>query len=72
MVHTMGEDAFDLIIDSIRAVNGKIASVSSREPTLEDVFLQITGHEVRDSANEKIRPTMRGGFMRRAAPSRVR
>jgi ABC-2 type transport system ATP-binding protein len=71
MVHAIGEDAFDLIIDSIRALDGKIASVSSREPTLEDVFLQITGHEVRDSANEKISPTMRGGFMRRAAP-RVR
>ncbi|MCX6656250.1 MAG: ATP-binding cassette domain-containing protein [Candidatus Bathyarchaeota archaeon] len=71
MVHTTGEDAFDLIIDSIRAINGKIASVSSREPTLEDVFLQITGHEVRDSAKEKIQTTMRGGFLRRAAP-RVR
>lgn len=70
MVHAVGEDAFDLIIDSVRANNGKIASVSSREPTLEDVFLQITGHEVRDSANEKIRVT-RGGFLRRPTP-RVR
>jgi ABC-2 type transport system ATP-binding protein len=71
MVHAIGEDAFDTIIDSIRAKNGKITSVSSREPTLEDVFLQITGHEVRDSANQKIAAPRRG-FMGGGAKSRVR
>jgi ABC-2 type transport system ATP-binding protein len=71
MIHAVGGDAFDTIIDSIRAQNGKIASVSSREPTLEDVFLQITGHEVRDSANQKI-AIQRRGFMGGGARSRVR
>ncbi len=71
MVHAIGVDAFDTIIDSIRSKNGKIMSVSSREPTLEDVFLQITGHEVRDSANQKIAPQRRG-FMLGGARSRVR
>jgi ABC-2 type transport system ATP-binding protein len=71
MVHAIGADAFDTIIDSIRAQNGKITSVSSREPTLEDVFLQITGHEVRDSANQKI-IVERRGFMGGGARSRVR
>ena len=70
MVHTIGEDSFDLIIDTIRGQKGKISSVSSREPTLEDVFLQITGHEVRDSPNQKIAPTRRGIFGGRA--TRVR
>jgi len=71
MVHAIGADAFDIIIDSVRAQNGKITSVSSREPTLEDVFLQITGHEVRDSATQKI-AVRRRGFMGGGARSRVR
>jgi ABC-2 type transport system ATP-binding protein len=71
VLQAVGVDAFDTIIDSIRAQNGKITSVSSREPTLEDVFLQITGHEVRDSANQKIAMPRRG-FMGGGARSRVR
>jgi ABC-2 type transport system ATP-binding protein len=57
-----GEEAFDSIIDTIRTNNGKIRSVKNLEPTLEDVFLHITGHEVRDSANEKI-PSQRHRHM---------
>jgi len=53
-VHANGEEAFDTIIDAIRAEKGKINSVKNLEPTLEDVFLHITGHEVRDKADRKI------------------
>jgi len=53
-VNANGDDAFDTIIDAIRANKGKIISVKTLEPTLEDVFLQITGHEVRDKADQKI------------------
>jgi ABC-2 type transport system ATP-binding protein len=49
-----GEEAFDKIIDLVRNRNGKITSMSNLQPTLEDVFLHITGHEVRDSADQKI------------------
>lgn len=52
LVH--GEEAFDAIIDVIRAENGKISSMENLQPTLEDVFLHITGHQVRDSADQKI------------------
>jgi ABC-2 type transport system ATP-binding protein len=69
MLHAKGDDAFDTIIDSVRRSGGKIASASNREPTLEDVFLQITGHEVRDAANQKI-PSAQRGFMQ--PRSRVR
>jgi ABC-2 type transport system ATP-binding protein len=54
-----GEGAVDRIIDTIRANNGQIRSVSTVEPTLEDVFLNLTGHEIRDEATEKI-PSARG------------
>jgi len=53
-VHADGDEAFDTIIDAVRAEKGKISSVKNLEPTLEDVFLYITGHEVRDKANRKI------------------
>src|SRR3989304_2240896 len=53
-VHAHGDDAFDSVIDAIRAKKGKIGSVENLQPTLEDVFLHITGHEVRDSADQKI------------------
>jgi ABC-2 type transport system ATP-binding protein len=49
-----GDDAFDNVIDTVRRNGGKIASIESPQPTLEDVFLHLTGHEVRDSADQKI------------------
>ncbi len=53
-VHAHGDEAFDSVIDAIRAADGKINSVNNLQPTLEDVFLHITGHEVRDKADRKI------------------
>jgi ABC-2 type transport system ATP-binding protein len=49
-----GQDAFDNIIDAIRSNGGNICSMENLQPTLEDVFLHITGHQVRDSADQKI------------------
>ncbi len=49
-----GEEAFDSIVDAVRKRNGKINSMANLQPSLEDVFLHITGHEVRDSADQKI------------------
>ena len=59
LVH--GNEAFDSIIDAIRAKNGKINSMENLQPTLEDVFLHITGHQVRDSADQKMPSQMRRG-----------
>jgi ABC-2 type transport system ATP-binding protein len=49
-----GSEAFDSVIDKVRTMNGKISSMQNLQPTLEDVFLHITGHQVRDSADQKI------------------
>jgi ABC-2 type transport system ATP-binding protein len=49
-----GQEAFDSVIDTVRAAEGKINSMENLQPTLEDVFLHITGHQVRDSADQKI------------------
>ena len=68
-VNATGEEAFDDIIDTVRAGKGKICSAKNLEPTLEDVFLHITGHEVRDVADRKIPTRKRRHLMPR---SRVR
>jgi ABC-2 type transport system ATP-binding protein len=65
-----GEEAFDSIINAVREKNGKITSMESLQPTLEDVFLHITGHEVRDSADQKIPIEQHRRFG--GAPKRVR
>jgi ABC-2 type transport system ATP-binding protein len=58
-----GDDAFDNVVDAVRRNGGKIASMENVQPTLEDVFLHLTGHEVRDSADQKIPLQRRRRFM---------
>jgi ABC-2 type transport system ATP-binding protein len=53
-IHATGDEAFDTIIDALRADKAKVNSVENLQPTLEDVFLQITGREMRDKADNKI------------------
>jgi ABC-2 type transport system ATP-binding protein len=68
-----GEDAFDSILDKVRGMNGKISSMENLQPTLEDVFLHMTGRHVRDSVDSKVAVPMKrfGGGMPRA-PTRGR
>jgi ABC-2 type transport system ATP-binding protein len=66
-----GVEAFDSVVDTVRGKGGKINAMENLQPTLEDVFLHITGHEVRDSADQKIPMTVGhrrfgGGVQRRA------
>jgi ABC-2 type transport system ATP-binding protein len=53
-IHATGDEAFDTIIDAVRAAKARINSVENLQPTLEDVFLHITGREMRDNADNKI------------------
>ncbi|UCD91819.1 MAG: ATP-binding cassette domain-containing protein [Methanobacteriota archaeon] len=55
LIRARGEDAFDMIIDSIRQNGGKIASIKSLEPSLEDVYLHITGKEMRADVKGKVK-----------------
>jgi len=72
-VSATGDDCFDHVVDAVRKGGGKIKTVKNMEPSLEDVFLHITGRQVRDSVSEKPE-TMHGpgpgpGF---GGPKRVR
>jgi ABC-2 type transport system ATP-binding protein len=63
-------DALNQIIDVIRHEGGDIASITkSNETTLEDVFLAVTGKEIRDQATEKAAPHNING---EAPKSRIR
>jgi ABC-2 type transport system ATP-binding protein len=61
-IHAHGDDAFDNIIDTIRAKKGNIVSMQNIQPTLEDVFLHITGRTIRDKADQKIQMPSRHHF----------
>ena len=53
-ISAKGAGALNKIIDTIRIEGGDIFSITnSNESTLEDVFLAVTGKEIRDQANEK-------------------
>jgi len=54
-VRAKGDDCFDLMIDTIRKNGGKIKGVHNLEPTLEDVFIHITGREVKDEVSDRVK-----------------
>lgn len=56
-----GENAFDTIVDAVRNMGGKISSMENLQPSLEDVFLHITGRNVRDSVEAKVANQMGPG-----------
>ncbi|MBU0623704.1 MAG: ABC transporter ATP-binding protein [Candidatus Thermoplasmatota archaeon] len=60
-VRSIGNDSFDILVDALRKNGAQIRTVKNLESTLEDVFLHITGHEVRDAASKTPEPARRDG-----------
>ncbi len=69
-VSALGADAFDVLVDTLRKKGARIRTVKNLEPTLEDVFLKITGHEVHDEPAKA--PTHNGGHGPWRPKNRVR
>jgi len=67
-VHAKGDEAFDVTVDALRNGGASIRTVRNLEPTLEDVFLQITGRQVKDEDVELARPKRRFGGMGGGGP----
>lgn len=65
-----GENAFDNILDTVRDMKGRISSMENLQPTLEDVFLHMTGHAVRDSVEAKVPVQMGPHSMKRSKRGR--
>lgn len=53
-ISVRGSDVVYRIVDTIKQEGGNITSINTLEPTLEDVFLTVTGKEMRDQAKEKM------------------
>lgn len=71
-VRARGDDAFDSLIDTIRQNDGKILTARSLEPTLEDVFLHVTGRGAIDEAAESRPSTAAAGPRRAFVAQRIR
>jgi ABC-2 type transport system ATP-binding protein len=69
-----GDDSLDQMLDVIRMEGGKIRSVKNLEPSLEDVFIHITGREVREQVTDRVPmgPRHGPGRHRVASSGRVR
>lgn len=73
LIRTSGEDAFDTIVDSLRKHQATIRMVKNLEPTLEDVFLHLTGREAREKVSENNTSNARIGHgPRRRRAKRIR
>jgi len=73
-VRAEGDGCFDAVIDGIRRNGGKVTGVRNLEPSLEDVFLHVTGREVREQVSDKVPMARRGpgGHGMRRGNERVR
>ena len=60
-VSSVGNDSFDTLVDVLRKNGAQIRTVKNLEATLEDVFLHLTGHEVRDAVAKAPAPAHRDG-----------
>jgi ABC-2 type transport system ATP-binding protein len=73
LVRTTGTDAFDNLVDSLRKNGAKVRMVKNLEPSLEDVFLHLTGREAREKVSENVTSSSGPGHgPRRRRASRIR
>ncbi len=59
-------DTIGQVLARLLSSGARLASVNMAEPTLEDVFVQLTGHEMRDEVQDKV-PSGRGHSRQRVA-----
>jgi ABC-2 type transport system ATP-binding protein len=71
-VRANGNDSFDVIIDNLRKNGAKILMVKNLEPTLEDVFLHLTGREASEKVLENSNNKHRFGPHGRRRTKRIR
>jgi ABC-2 type transport system ATP-binding protein len=57
-IHIRGENAIELVVNAIASEGANIKSIKTVESSLEDVFLHLTGREIRDQVADKV-PSIR-------------
>jgi ABC-2 type transport system ATP-binding protein len=58
-IHTRGINSIGSIVGVATTEGANIRTINTVQPTLEDVFLHLTGREMRDEVSEKV-PSVRG------------
>jgi ABC-2 type transport system ATP-binding protein len=71
-VRANGSDSFDSIVDNLRKNGAKIIMMKNLEPTLEDVFLHLTGRDAREKVSENSNQKSRFGPHGRRRTARIR
>jgi ABC-2 type transport system ATP-binding protein len=71
-VRANGSDSFDSIVDNLRKNGAKIIMMRNLEPTLEDVFLHLTGRDAREKVSENSNQKSRFGPHGRRRTTRIR
>jgi len=71
-VRANGSDSFDSIVDNLRKNGAKIIMMKNLEPTLEDVFLHLTGRDSREKVSENSNQKSRFGPHGRRRTARIR
>jgi ABC-2 type transport system ATP-binding protein len=68
-IQTKGDNAIGSVVSTITSYGANLKSIKSLEPSLEDVFLHLTGREIRDKVTDRV-PSVRA--RRWGGRSRVR
>ncbi|MFH1639907.1 MAG: hypothetical protein ABIB93_06345, partial [Chloroflexota bacterium] len=71
VLHTSGDSAIGHIVDVICRHGSEIKTIHTIEPSLEDVFLHLTGRAMRNEATGKV-PSGKVSHRTRRAGRRVR
>ena len=71
-IHATGNSPVAEIVSAITTAGGQIRTINTVEPTLHDVFLHLTGREMRDAATEKMPMTHGHGRRWWGKTSRIR
>jgi ABC-2 type transport system ATP-binding protein len=57
-IHTKGTNALGPVVNAVSSLGGNLKSINTVEPSLEDVFLHLTGREIRDKVTDRV-PSIR-------------
>jgi hypothetical protein len=68
-IHTRGTDNIAPILSALNVMGASVRTINTVLPTMEDVFLHVTGREIRDKVAASV-PS--GGGHRWRGASRVR
>jgi ABC-2 type transport system ATP-binding protein len=68
-IHTRNTDSITPILNGLNAMGANVRAINTVLPTMEDVFLHVTGREMRDKASASVPSTRRRAWGR---VSRVR